>query len=551
MSCCPPSPPSSTIADLMNPDSSTSAKNDSSMRKDEPFECYAARVGNQTGKMDDATENVKNKIDNNTIAIIRGQNISIYEEFKLTAGSDKEVGSWTYEPAISGILFKNGNFLSGGFSESDIGKTFKIMVTAKDLADEIIDQKSFTLAPTREHKGDTLQLISPMPGGIINSKFGPRVHPISKVVKPHTGIDMKMENRSVVDIVSAADGVVIFCGGNPSSGYGLNVKIKHSDTSGKTIAITTYNHLSQIYVKQDQKVMAGQKIGKEGSTGASTGNHLHFEVRTPEGKCVDPVPFFSGPVVVANKTNPDGSPDPSSKEQKAAKNGSLSANETAKRDNCPTPSSANTPQPDGSPLEMPPNPSEQQVFEVAWDICMRTEVGPHWKTGPQFSPGDHELDMGLCDTPTQRKKCGMKGWGSDLGGMTKFGITAASGVNVKIKDMTYAQAKAVGYNNYWKSPKNKAKPESIASKNPYIAIFVFDVLFMSWSCAAQMWDKFSLGTLPQKTRAEQLEICEQLAQYNIEYLENLIKAKPSRGIARSGWLSRISNRLRWVSGVNI
>ena len=83
------------------------------------------------------------------------------------------------------------------------------------------------------------------------------MHPIHKVMKMHSGIDMKMANRSVVDVVAAADGEVLYTGF--SNSYGKNVKIAHKNTSGKTIGITTYNHLANIYVSQGQKVIAGQK----------------------------------------------------------------------------------------------------------------------------------------------------------------------------------------------------------------------------------------------------------------------------------------------------
>lgn len=553
MSCCPSAPPTSKIADFTSGENQESSS--SNIRPDEPVECYAARTGNPTGKQDDATENLKNKIDNSTIAVIRGQNVSINEKFKLTEGSDKTAASWSYSDPIPGIAF-NGNVLSGNFSSADIGKTFKLKVVAKDSSNAEIDTRTFTVTPTKENSGDTLKLISPLPGGIVNSKFGPRMHPIHKTMKMHTGIDMKMANRSVVDVVSAADGEIIYTGN--SSSYGKNIKIAHKDTSGKTIAVTTYNHLGDIYVSQGQKVMAGQKVGKEGSTGASTGNHLHFELKTPEGKFIDPLPFIQGGATVANKTNPDGSEDPSSLEKVNGKNASISAKEMEAKDKCPPPSGPNSPSDPENPnpeTGMPEQPnnhplSERDVFEYAWDITMKSEVGPHWKTQPQYSPGDPELDAGRCETTSQKKKCGFKLWSGSLGGATKFGISSKTGMPIDVRSMTYEQCKNVGYNNYWKSPKQIAKPGSIATTNPYIAVLMFDIVFMSWSFAKIIWEKLNLGSLPAKTKVEQIAICEQISIEHLNYLKQLAASKGS-SFPLQGVSNRVTDRMRKVRSLSL
>lgn len=561
MSCCPSTPPTSKIADFTSGENNLSSSSD--IRPDEPVECYAARTGNPTGKQDDATENVINKIDNSTIAIIRGLNISVNEKFKLTEGSDKIASTWSYSPAIPGITF-NGAVLSGTFSTSDLDKTYKIKVEAKDSTGAVIDARTYTITPTKENSGDTLKLISPLPGGIVNSKFGPRMHPIHKVMKMHTGIDLKMANRSVVDVVSAADGEVIYTGF--SNSYGKNVKVAHKNTAGKTIAITTYNHLAEIYVSQGQKLMAGQKLGKEGSTGASTGNHLHFELKTPEGKFIDPLPFIKGGATVSNKTNPDGSEDPTSLETIPDRNTSISAKEMEAKDKCPPPSGPNSPSDPNNPnpeTGMPPSSeesgqptdpsspkSERDVFEKGWDLIMKSEVGPHWKTSAQFSPGDPELDAGLINTDLQRKKVGYKVWANSLGGATKFGISSVTGLSISVKDATYQQCKSVGYNNYWKNPKLAAKPASIAEKNPYIAILMFDIIFMSWSAATPIWNKFNLATLGPKSKAEQIQICEQISIEHLNYLSEIAKKKgkdfPAKGITE-----RVHNRMKHIRGLNL
>ena len=106
--------------------------------------------------------------------------------------------------------------------------------------------------------------------GTITSSFGMRVHPITGVTRMHTGVDIGAPYGSPV--VAVANGYVVFQGS--LGGYGKAIMIEHGDCR------TLYGHLSKIYVKAGEKVYAGQRIGAVGSTGLSTGPHLHFEVRT-------------------------------------------------------------------------------------------------------------------------------------------------------------------------------------------------------------------------------------------------------------------------------
>lgn len=104
----------------------------------------------------------------------------------------------------------------------------------------------------------------------INSDYGMRYHPILKQRKMHTGIDINASGGA--SIVAADSGTVIFAGW--MGAYGQAVIIDH----GEGIS-TLYGHQSSILVSSGQSVEKGQKIGKVGSTGWSTGPHLHFEVR--------------------------------------------------------------------------------------------------------------------------------------------------------------------------------------------------------------------------------------------------------------------------------
>ena len=116
----------------------------------------------------------------------------------------------------------------------------------------------------------TGELYWPVPGHHrITSPFGYRIHPILKYRKLHTGVDIGAPNGTPV--VSAASGTVI--ASRFMSGYGNCIMIDHG---GK---VTVYGHLSSRAVSAGQSVSAGQTIGYVGSTGMSTGAHLHFEVR--------------------------------------------------------------------------------------------------------------------------------------------------------------------------------------------------------------------------------------------------------------------------------
>ncbi|MGH7717175.1 MAG: murein hydrolase activator EnvC family protein [Vulcanimicrobiaceae bacterium] len=119
--------------------------------------------------------------------------------------------------------------------------------------------------------------------GRISSPFGMRSNPISGRFLMHTGIDIAAEMGTTV--VAPADGRVISAGWN-SGGYGNMIII---DNGGPMS--TLFGHLSQIFVANDQEVKRGQAIGAVGSTGESTGPHLHFEVRI-DGKPVDPMSYL-------------------------------------------------------------------------------------------------------------------------------------------------------------------------------------------------------------------------------------------------------------------
>ena len=112
----------------------------------------------------------------------------------------------------------------------------------------------------------------------ITSRVGGRIHPISGVYKYHSGMDIGCQYG---DAVWASDsGTVILAGEN--GGYGNCVMIDHGYVNGDNY-YTLYGHLSSIAVSYGQTVAQGEYIGAVGSTGVSTGPHLHFEIRNSAG----------------------------------------------------------------------------------------------------------------------------------------------------------------------------------------------------------------------------------------------------------------------------
>lgn len=130
---------------------------------------------------------------------------------------------------------------------------------------------------TAESKGS---LSAPLDSAVMSSPFGTRVSPITGAGELHTGQDMSEACGTAVK--AAAAGTVTFAGWHAYGG-GNRVVVKHANGLE-----TTYNHLSAMDVAVGQVVERGEAIARVGSTGASTGCHLHFEVLV-DGKNVDPL----------------------------------------------------------------------------------------------------------------------------------------------------------------------------------------------------------------------------------------------------------------------
>lgn len=115
-----------------------------------------------------------------------------------------------------------------------------------------------------------LKMSEPLKDYVITSSFGYRVSPVSGETGIHTGLDMAAGYGQ--SIYAAADGTVADSAWDNS--YGNYIKIRHKNNT-----VTIYAHCSHLCVSEGEKVKKGEKIAEVGSTGASTGNHLHFEIR--------------------------------------------------------------------------------------------------------------------------------------------------------------------------------------------------------------------------------------------------------------------------------
>jgi murein DD-endopeptidase MepM/ murein hydrolase activator NlpD len=127
--------------------------------------------------------------------------------------------------------------------------------------------------------------VLPVPRGTrISSSYGWRTHPISGKRKFHTGTDFAMARGS--DVRTPGDGTVTFAGWN--GGYGRMVQVTLEDGT-----VISYAHLKDYAgMKVGTRVSAGDVVGHVNSSGSSTGDHLHLEVKDRNGQRQDPVKYF-------------------------------------------------------------------------------------------------------------------------------------------------------------------------------------------------------------------------------------------------------------------
>ena len=218
--------------------------------------------------------------------------------------------------AISGLATGTPAFANSAAANADITAPLRTAQAAKpsgQSGDEdfrklfngwkSLDNGQLVLAPATKLTGvpsaatyrpASVSIPSRMPvnGAALTSGYGMRVHPVLGGRRQHKGIDLAEPVGSPV--YATADGVV----GRADwfSSYGLFISLEH----GGNIE-TRYGHLSRLNVAAGQAVHKGDLIGYVGTTGRSTGPHLHYEVRIA-GVAVNPIPYLQGGVLTAAVT---------------------------------------------------------------------------------------------------------------------------------------------------------------------------------------------------------------------------------------------------------
>ena len=176
--------------------------------------------------------------------------------------------------------------VGGPFVPLDASADFETHIAALDRSLATLDAAADAI--------DTVPVTHPVPGKPVSSRFGMRLDPFLKRAAMHAGTDFRAPRGTPVR--AAAAGRVVSAGYN--GGYGKMVEIDHGNE-----VTTRYAHLSRIAVKQGSVIAVGDVIGKVGSTGRSTGPHLHYEVRRA-GNAVDPKPFIKAGTKLAGLRRP-------------------------------------------------------------------------------------------------------------------------------------------------------------------------------------------------------------------------------------------------------
>jgi len=185
---------------------------------------------------------------------------------KLSHTVSKKVSN-SASKAVNGYL----KFLVSAESKAGIDED-KIETDLTALADAPKDKTNITFSHPIQSKSE------------ITSPYGDRIHPVTGEASFHTGIDIGASMGT--EVVAAAGGIVTDAGNDDANGnYAI---IEH--TGGYA---TVYAHLDSVFVKSGDSIKTGEKVGEIGSTGISTGPHLHFEIKL-NGKSINPTDYITG-----------------------------------------------------------------------------------------------------------------------------------------------------------------------------------------------------------------------------------------------------------------
>jgi len=201
------------------------------------------------------------------------------EHLTAMAGLDEGEFDFSEPPALGGPLREGGGLgLSGGSLNWEVGR-FGNYLANREQQLELLE----TLLAKRklERQGSPSGL--PVKKGYVSSHYGWRTDPITGERAMHSGLDVAGKRGS--EVVAAASGVVTWAGRD--GGYGNLVEISHGDD-----LVTRYAHNEKNLVKPGDVVRKGEAIALMGSTGRSTGSHVHFEVYK-NGRSVDPSSYVA------------------------------------------------------------------------------------------------------------------------------------------------------------------------------------------------------------------------------------------------------------------
>lgn len=211
-------------------------------------------------------------------------------EKKLRRAIIRDVDSSKLGTGVSGIVESesaSGTYTSngqGGSGKLDVASTMAILEARNvNMSGMITDTQKSVSELLGEIEGRSGTMASfpdrwPTDGGVISSNYGGRVDPVNKGFEYHQGLDIAVDFG--VPVYAAAAGTVEQAGWN--GGYGRYIKIQHGNGYE-----TAYGHMSGLAVSTGQQVIKGEIIGFVGSSGYSTGPHLHYEVIV-DGQNVDP-----------------------------------------------------------------------------------------------------------------------------------------------------------------------------------------------------------------------------------------------------------------------
>lgn len=214
------------------------------------------------------------------------------KEMQSSAAADKEkIKEFTkmYEEIAKNYISKsNRGTTDKSKSSSQIGLDLIKLNSIVEQLNKSFNTDEKLIDELKTTKDKIEEVVNAIPtlvpaSGKISSPFGMRIHPIKKVNKIHEGVDISASSGD--PILASASGIVEYSG--YSNGYGYNVKINHNNGYH-----TIYAHASKLLVKNGEKVSKGQKIALVGSTGLSTGPHLHFEIRINNNP-VDPTQYVN------------------------------------------------------------------------------------------------------------------------------------------------------------------------------------------------------------------------------------------------------------------